>query len=361
MPFKKNVFLLGAGASADAGAPLMWNFLKRASELMRDPRSGLEPAERERFESVFKYQFHLRKAQAFVSVDLDNIEDMFGVLDLEERVGRRGAERARENLVYLIVRTLELTIRPEPGAEHPFTQNYDQNRTAWERFAEFVARVPLHEKDKRASLASEPDSIITFNYDTLVDAAMIRVGVRPEYALAKAQERRKPFPSSASVKLLKLHGSAGWSHCPRCSDDSVFVFDDFTSSKTKPCDAEHAPMSPLIVPPTWDKGAGRSHLASVWRAAWEELRTAQRLFIVGYSAPPSDRYFRYFLASALANNYELHEVVVVTDEAGRSRAAETYKALFAGAATDHRLSFPETYGFSDYVSRHMWNQIGREG
>jgi hypothetical protein len=40
MPFKKNVFLLGAGASADAGAPLMWNFLKVASGLMRDPRCG---------------------------------------------------------------------------------------------------------------------------------------------------------------------------------------------------------------------------------------------------------------------------------------------------------------------------------
>jgi SIR2-like protein len=325
-------------------------------------RSALTQEERERFEGVFRYQFHLRKAQAFVNVDLDNIEDLFGVIDLDERVGQPRAQKVREDLVFLIVRTLELTILPRSGVPTVTGGTVDMSRNTWERFAEVVARLPVAPGDRRASLVQEPDAIITFNYDTLLDTAMVAVGVRPAYCLAKGEDRRTFSADKKKIRLLKLHGSAGWSHCTMCGDDRVYVFDDFRSSLGKTCGPQsHAPMAPLIVPPTWDKGASRSHLATVWKAAWDELRTAQRLFIIGYSAPPSDRHFRYFLASALANNYDLTEVVVVSDAAGREKAKETYDALFAGAAAQHRVSFPKTHGFEDFVNYHLWNHVGREG
>jgi len=191
----------------------MWNFLQTAQALLRDPRSGLDDEERKRFESVFRYQFQLRKAQAFVDVDLDNIEDLFGVLDLYERVGQPGAKAARENLVFLIVRTLELTIgRTEL---HPVYWEPDPSRNvnAWDRFAQVVARVPVAKNDRRASLVkTEPDSIVTFNYDTLIDAAMLRSAVHPEFCLGDADDRRTSPASAAKIRLIKLHGSAGWSH-----------------------------------------------------------------------------------------------------------------------------------------------------
>jgi len=49
MPFKRNAFILGAGASADAGAPLVSDFLDVARSLFQDPRSDLAPLQRERF------------------------------------------------------------------------------------------------------------------------------------------------------------------------------------------------------------------------------------------------------------------------------------------------------------------------
>lgn len=364
MPFKKNVFLLGAGASADAGAPLMWNFLQAAWSLMRDPNSNLESDERTTFESVFTYQFNLRKAQAFVDVDLDNVEDLFGVIDLDERVGRVGAQDARQSLVYLIVRTLELTIRPKRVSEVRFLDRpKDENKNAWDRFAEIAARLPFKEQVQSAWLKGSTNAIITLNYDLLVDSALTRAAVPPDYALPDAVDNRTRRSSGKSIRLLKLHGSAGWAHCPRCDDDCVYVFDDFESARLKPCEKKnHAPMSPLIVPPTWDKGASRSHLAPVWKAAWEELRTAQRLFIIGYSAPPSDRHFRYFLASALANNNDLGEIVVVTKAEQRADAEKTYRKLFTGAAAEHRLAFPETAGFQGYIAEgKLFSAVGGPG
>jgi NAD-dependent SIR2 family protein deacetylase len=39
----RNVFILGAGFSAEAGAPVIRNFLDVSRELFDDPDSGLEP------------------------------------------------------------------------------------------------------------------------------------------------------------------------------------------------------------------------------------------------------------------------------------------------------------------------------
>ena len=53
---------------------------------------------------------------------------------------------------------------------------------------------------------------------------------------------------------------------------------------------------PLLVPPTWNKGGYRGVLASVWQQAANELSEAQRIFVVGYSLPETDSFFRYLYA-----------------------------------------------------------------
>ena len=49
---------------------------------------------------------------------------------------------------------------------------------------------------------------------------------------------------------------------------------------------------PIIVPPTWAKLDAQQQIRDVWRRATKELRDVRNLFVIGYSLPPGDRFFR---------------------------------------------------------------------
>ena len=68
----KTVFILGAGASADAGAPLMATFLDRAREEWRDEGTQDAPA----FAAVFDGISHLRLVHSKSKMDFTNIESV---------------------------------------------------------------------------------------------------------------------------------------------------------------------------------------------------------------------------------------------------------------------------------------------
>lgn len=113
MLFRKNVFILGAGFSADAGAPVMSNFLQKARQLLDNRESGLHDEDRKSFKRVFDFLRELRAAQAKITLDLENIERLFGLaeMDLGFGGGNRGA--FRRDLIFLILKTLERSIRSE--------------------------------------------------------------------------------------------------------------------------------------------------------------------------------------------------------------------------------------------------------
>ncbi|HKO18476.1 MAG TPA: hypothetical protein VJU82_06285 [Acidobacteriaceae bacterium] len=105
----KFVFILGAGASRQAGGPLMADFLDTARQLYRSDADIDKPA----FKRVFDAMLDLHSMYARANVDLDNIEAFFGLLEMGELVCRfadRTPEQIhelRDSLVALIVQTLE--------------------------------------------------------------------------------------------------------------------------------------------------------------------------------------------------------------------------------------------------------------
>src|SRR5205807_4105885 len=58
---------------------------------------------------------------------------------------------------------------------------------------------------------------------------------------------------------------------------------------------------PVIVPPTLSKNALLDNrvLRTIWRWAFEGLRKADRVFVLGYSLPPGDLLVRSLLLEAL--------------------------------------------------------------
>src|SRR5713226_7076083 len=111
MPYLRNVFVLGAGFSADAGAPVMSNFLQKSKQLLDDPQSGLGDPDREAFRRVFEFLRELRAAQAKTTLDLENIEHLFGLAEMDLEFGGRDRGAFRRDLIFVILRTLERSVR----------------------------------------------------------------------------------------------------------------------------------------------------------------------------------------------------------------------------------------------------------
>jgi hypothetical protein len=53
---------------------------------------------------------------------------------------------------------------------------------------------------------------------------------------------------------------------------------------------------PVIVPPTWSKGEYHRELQNVWKQAARELEEASYVFVIGYSLPETDQFFRLLFA-----------------------------------------------------------------
>jgi len=58
------------------------------------------------------------------------------------------------------------------------------------------------------------------------------------------------------------------------------------------CKGNPKPL-PVIVPPTWHKEDYHRQISSVWATAAKELRDVENVFVIGYSLPNSDSFFRY--------------------------------------------------------------------
>ena len=72
------VFILGAGASVEAGGPVISNFLDKADDLRRRDKTGNLS---EVFDDVFKAIADLRGVYEKADINRNNIEDLFSAID----------------------------------------------------------------------------------------------------------------------------------------------------------------------------------------------------------------------------------------------------------------------------------------
>src|SRR5204863_6727828 len=119
------VFVLGAGASKDAGAPLMAEFLDVADDLRKHSKIG--EAATSDFALVFKALGSLQQAHSKAYLDLNNIESVFAAFEMAKLLGTLGALSQEElnqlpgAMRTLIVTTLEQSI--EFGVGDPEAQD----------------------------------------------------------------------------------------------------------------------------------------------------------------------------------------------------------------------------------------------
>ncbi len=191
------------------------------------------------------------------------------------------------------------------------------------------------------------DTIITFNYDTVVEEALKSLGLPfaygdPENTVWTSEEANRAAADAGDrLRILKLHGSVNWvagheaMYSPADREIKAHgVIKDFERCIGSLKNYEDVRMRghiPLLVAPTWQK-VFSGYLAAIWKEAVQALNTATRVIILGYSMPATDQHFKYLLAAGLQNNISLRKILVVNpalgDETRKKILEDRLQALF---------------------------------
>src|SRR5438034_6616029 len=83
----RTVFVLGAGASKEGGAPVLNDFLDTAEELLRQNRVGKAA---EQFELVIRARNSLQAVHSKAILNVRNLENVFGAFEMGRMLRRCG-------------------------------------------------------------------------------------------------------------------------------------------------------------------------------------------------------------------------------------------------------------------------------
>lgn len=209
--------------------------------------------------------------------------------------------------------------------------------------------------DRLAARLGPDDTIVSLNYDTLLDSALWRHGWNPQtgYGLSggakKYHWRPDPHPSqnsASTVRLLKLHGSVNWF----VRGTVAGLGDVFTKKPvhvTAPRRNEMARHIRQIIPPVYGKTFKHDHWRSLWDRAYTALLEAETLVIVGCSLVDTDFHLRA-LASRVVKwrkkQKSLFRSVVLVDR--NLRVRRKWQKVLRGTAAEYR----SVNGFENFLS-----------
>src|SRR5439155_16745293 len=134
-------------------------------------------------------------------------------------------------------------------------------------------------------------SILTFNYDISLEAAMDHMNVPYTYCLTNSSVTGQ----SRTIRLLKLHGSLNWAKCecgqirPDAPDRAPIplpIFDLIANNASCPGKKQEL----FIVPPTCNKMGYYGDIRPVWGEAVDVLRDAENIIVIAYSWPKTDHF-----------------------------------------------------------------------
>lgn len=353
------VFILGAGASRAAGAPLMGDFLDIAYRLWKGGHAkGVE----EHYERVFAGISALQAVHSKARLDIDNIESVFATFETAAMLGKfPGTEPAEvaamvESLKLLIGNTIEMTL------DVPWQQRRALAPPPYGEFGQLLVDLLRDTNPHRAV------SVLTFNYDLACDLALHLGNIPVDYCLGESVRR-------SAIPLLKLHGSLNWVYCPdlsrvvpwtvpqHLSRYQWHVFEEVGTVKLRMMPhlkdfkyEDHDVVDePVLVPPTWNKADYHGNLADVWGRAATELAEAEDIFIIGYSLPETDAFFRYLFALGTAGSVLLKRLWVFNPD---SSVEERFRMMLGPAAVSRFRFFDLTFADALDVIREQCNERG---
>ena len=355
----RDLFILGAGFSANAGLPIQSEFTRRlisaGTETSKDdPTRAVLPFLRDFISQAFG---HLQSAKAEYWPDL---EDIFTCIDLSantgHNLGRQFAPAELRTVRRALITRIVAMLRCE----------YDKALSAppreWGGLETFFANVNVKDcafvnlnwdsvVEERVSDLHGP---IDLDYGCGAKAALF--GKKLEIALATERPQQK-------LLITKMHGSVNWLYCDCCR--RVFWFppkrsmeiarqilkakewdkidDGFWHTESTCCYCQGAVLGTRLATFTYLKALDSPMFQKSWFSADRLLRSAKRWIFIGYSLPGADYEFKYLLKRVQLSRKIPPEIIIITK--GR-RSALTYSNYqrFFGLVVKKPNFFP--YGLS---------------
>jgi len=300
------VWILGAGFSRPLGGPLLKHFFSEGSREMLEAtylRTSYGELYGDLPFAVRQIYQHGKKNAAW-----DNAEEF---LDYVDTAASSGEAPARERIMMM----LEELSDPKYGDDAiiPGLQHRDHatllkiNGTARRLLAAECCAFLRKDSMRRerwqpfhfwASQLSARDTVITFNYDMVVEQLLSREG---NEVFQKPCSLATPLPSQlsndgrayAQLRLLKLHGSVNWRVTGAKDNETVSVGS-----------VDSALTSSLTEIAITGPGPGKLERANklyapLWDAATDAIRKADAIVFVGYRFPPTDAFARRTLLDAI--------------------------------------------------------------
>ena len=346
MDYDRNVYILGAGFSHEAGIPMIAEFMF----VMRDCIPWLRKLSRDdeaaAVERVFEFRRQAASAAERVNLNAENVEELFSLASATNDA------QLTKDVTVAIAATIDFAATRDPHAlrntriaqststdEEWKVQNPQDTYPlpngqiarwyqipAYDVYHLLMAGYPDEWSEERS------DTMITFNYDLLPEASLSRLQIPFNYGIPQTSTykhdsalRLRLDYSDRVLKVLKLHGSINWSFERSANPNPrVFVYGDYDALRKEG-------ETPLLLPPTWRKDITGS-LSSVWDAAVKALRSATRVVIIGYSIPVTDQHFKYLLAAGLQNNISVRDIVFVNPDRNREAIERRVFDLFVRRA-----------------------------
>ncbi|MGD2095261.1 MAG: SIR2 family protein [Phycisphaerales bacterium] len=318
-----NVIILGAGASYDAGIPLMAGFVEKMWEFAVKKQVNGEPMSQvdiDIFQKAIDIKNELDSYHGRALFDDRNLEDILSILSFNEMNSSPNEESKLSLFTKAISRTIELSCHVKHNGENNIQKlSNSLYRTFWLNL--FLFCKTHNEK---------VPSIISLNYDLVLERALFHLliggslnsikipiqGIEVDYNYDPVGDfqyiiknttydtgigeqpgtmlKRGTVDNPLRIEILKLHGSLNFPETK--TEESL--------SLVRPVDA------PFILPPIISKMSSANSFTKMWATAIQRLRTAKNVIIVGYSLPRTDIYMQYFLKTALGPNRDLNRLYV---------------------------------------------------
>lgn len=326
------VVLLGAGASAAAGCPVMRGFIDRAIDFERLGR--FSESEIPDVRAALGLYHAVRAHFQITEEDSENIENLLSLADLVDRlIANPPLEELRNaELPDQLRRFIEAVITKSVSISSPTSPDWPEGVNSANPYGNFV---------RALAYLGHRITVITLNYDCVLEYACYCLGLPFTYHRDAGE----------GLEILKLHGSSNW---VRCRKEECSHYGHLTISEIKHCPAEQDAndgfiervrsvceacgnqLSPLIIAPTWAKSFD-AELKKTWTRAVEAIADAEVLIVVGISLPESDAHLRELLHIGLSSSKLRQALAIVgEDEAAGRRWSNLFRESWRNARFEVR-------------------------
>lgn len=238
-----------------------------------------------------------------------------------------------------------------------FVEKSENNSALYSRIAKYLTKVRYNTPDVT------PFSIISLNWDTLIDSSIYRAcsehnaihpnkQIFPDYCFYNYDLSNnlpstliKPF-GFLNIKIMKLHGSINWLECPNCgriytdfknliSLKSMVKKQNLNDEICSSCNTLNRSSftQSIIVTPTFLKTFNSHYLKNIWHNAYLDLCKATEIVFLGYSLPDADFELKYILKKAIQKDCKITVVLHESDN------PEYYSEYLNGKLSDEDSQF----------------------